>query len=221
MTCLYSRLAGLVLVVTACVLVVIRAQSYDDLNLRQLILPDGCVSPCFMGIRPGKTTVAEAVNLLQATGWVSALEVTKAESVTDGEVYIRVRWNWNTKQPAIIDSRVPAYMFSYEQDIRSAIDEIHIATAVSSGRLQLLLQPVTTYDIRAKPPDAAGKEALGVTLIYGQLESRAQPECPVKLYGLWPIRADLSFYSGLSADNGRVKHWDTYRIIRMLQMLCA
>ncbi len=43
----------------------IRAQPYDDGELRAFLTPpDGCPAPCFMGIRPGVTTVEEVLDLL-------------------------------------------------------------------------------------------------------------------------------------------------------------
>jgi len=45
----------------------IRAQTYDDVELRTFLTPpEGCSAPCFMGIRPGETTVGEAIALLNA-----------------------------------------------------------------------------------------------------------------------------------------------------------
>jgi len=49
------------------------AQPYDDHELRQLLLPDGCPAPCFMGIRPGVTTQDEAIKILEASDWVETL----------------------------------------------------------------------------------------------------------------------------------------------------
>ena len=34
-------------------LLIVHAQLYDNHELRDLLLPDGCPAPCFMGIRPG------------------------------------------------------------------------------------------------------------------------------------------------------------------------
>ena len=43
----------------------IRAQPYDDSELRAFLTPpEGCPAPCFMGIRPGVTTVEEVTAIL-------------------------------------------------------------------------------------------------------------------------------------------------------------
>ena len=45
----------------------IHAQPYDDSELRAFLMPpEGCPAPCFMGIRPGVTTVNDARGFLQA-----------------------------------------------------------------------------------------------------------------------------------------------------------
>jgi len=71
----------------------IHAQSYDDHELRQLLLPNGCPAPCFMGIRPGVTTVEETLKLLEESGWVDQIE----------NQTLSISWSWNGKQPRFID----------------------------------------------------------------------------------------------------------------------
>ncbi|MBZ0287899.1 MAG: hypothetical protein K8I30_09820 [Anaerolineae bacterium] len=49
----------------------IRAQPQDVSALRTLLTPPpGCASPCFMGIRPGVTSLTEARIILHERGWV-------------------------------------------------------------------------------------------------------------------------------------------------------
>ena len=55
------RFALLPLAFFTAVLLLIHAQPYDDHDLRQLLMPEGCPAPCFMGIRPGVTMVAEII----------------------------------------------------------------------------------------------------------------------------------------------------------------
>ncbi len=65
---LYGRLFILGLLVFTTLLLLIHAQSYDDHELRELLMPEGCSSPCFMGIKAGVTTVENAVKNLEASG---------------------------------------------------------------------------------------------------------------------------------------------------------
>lgn len=53
------------LLFTVCI-ALIRAQPYDDSELRAFLTPpEGCPAPCFMGIRPGVTTMEEAIAVLE------------------------------------------------------------------------------------------------------------------------------------------------------------
>lgn len=82
------RLTLPLIILFVAMLSLIRAQPYDDHELRDLLLPPGCPAPCFMGIRPGLTTVDEATQILKKHKWV--------EQVTVGEHAIV--WLWNGVQ---------------------------------------------------------------------------------------------------------------------------
>lgn len=88
MTRPFLRLSLLLIILFAAALTIIRAQPYDDHQLRELLLPAGCPAPCFMGIQPGVTTVEEAVKILEASEWVEDYQL-------DGQIFT-VRWNNNS-----------------------------------------------------------------------------------------------------------------------------
>ena len=69
------------------VLLIIHSQPYDNLQQRQLLFPDGCPAPCFMGIRPGVTSVDEAIQILQSSGWTADIQIQPTSR------WIIVRWN--------------------------------------------------------------------------------------------------------------------------------
>lgn len=53
-------------------MMLIRAQPYDNPALRQLLTPaTGCQAPCFMGLRPGVTTQAEAIERFEQAAGIS------------------------------------------------------------------------------------------------------------------------------------------------------
>lgn len=90
MSRLYGRLLILYLLVFTALLLLIHAQPYDDHELRDLLMPEGCPVPCFMGIRPGVTRADEAVRLLKAQAWV-------AQVVTNNpQKPYQIWWRWNT-----------------------------------------------------------------------------------------------------------------------------
>src|SRR5690349_3960838 len=65
----YLRLILLPLVLFSAALLLIHAQPYDDHELRELLLPEGCPAPCFMGIRPGITRTKAALKSLVTGQW--------------------------------------------------------------------------------------------------------------------------------------------------------
>ncbi|RMF80053.1 MAG: hypothetical protein D6737_09585 [Chloroflexi bacterium] len=70
------KLASLYIVVFALLIGFIHAQPYDSNGLRDFLLsPDGCPAPCFIGIRPGVTTEAEAIAILETHPWVESIEI--------------------------------------------------------------------------------------------------------------------------------------------------
>ncbi|MEZ4672409.1 MAG: hypothetical protein R3E39_31275 [Anaerolineae bacterium] len=84
----YLRLALYLILILCIPLIFIRTQPYDDHELRDLLLPPGCPAPCFMGIRPGVTTVDEAVKILEASGWVEDIQL--------NNLFYYVKWNNNS-----------------------------------------------------------------------------------------------------------------------------
>ena len=97
---------------------VIRAQPYDDHDLRAFLTPpDGCPTPCFMGIRPGVTTTEEATAILERHEWVVRVGedyVKLMQEETDEELpplLGTIDWQWNGSQPSWIDStRDPRFL---------------------------------------------------------------------------------------------------------------
>lgn len=46
-------------------ILLIRARPYDSSMLRAALMPAGCAPPCFMGLRPGETTLKEAIRFFE------------------------------------------------------------------------------------------------------------------------------------------------------------
>ena len=89
----YLRFLIITFLLFSATLLLIHAQPYDDHELRELLLPEGCLAPCLMGIRPGVTTMDEAVAILQANKWVAQI---KKESNGFGDT---IKWTWNNQIP--------------------------------------------------------------------------------------------------------------------------
>src|SRR5688572_3629883 len=73
----------------------IHLQPYDDSDVRAFVAPpQDCAAPCFMGIRPGETTVGEAVDILWAHPWVD-----QVREFTSARGQRTIFWTWSGQQP--------------------------------------------------------------------------------------------------------------------------
>ncbi|MCC6611826.1 MAG: hypothetical protein IT320_00030 [Anaerolineae bacterium] len=59
------RLGGLLTALFTAVILGLHARTYDDGGLRDLLLPQECAAPCFLGIRPGVTGLDDALAILE------------------------------------------------------------------------------------------------------------------------------------------------------------
>src|ERR1041385_6114371 len=98
MTHVYLRFTLIPIALFTAVLLLIHAQLYDDHKLRELLLPDGCPAPCFMGIRPGVTTMDEVPRILEKSGWI---EIESSDSI-GGRDTTDLRFAFNGNQPDVI-----------------------------------------------------------------------------------------------------------------------
>jgi hypothetical protein len=92
----------------------IRAQPYDDSELRAFLTPpEGCPAPCFMGIRPGVTTFDEAVTILEQHEWVN--RVALSEFPTQSFIV------WDQPPHSIIDPQRSAVMRTQNQVVQQVV----------------------------------------------------------------------------------------------------
>lgn len=134
----YLRVMPLLSVIIAAVLMLTRTQPLPDDTLRPLLMPEDCAAPCFMGIRPGITTIDEAVGILKASGWTADIRMQPSAS----------RWivvEWNANAPAWL--RPPnVYNETSMAMLDSRIDEIHVITDLRLADAELLFgRPNATF----------------------------------------------------------------------------
>lgn len=109
MTRFYLSLTLIPFTLLTVVLLLIHAQPYDDYGLHQLLVPDGCPAPCFMGIRPDVTTKNDILTLLRANPWVS--HVNRAIGTNDD-----FEWTWRDGMPDYFASISPWASFTLRSD---------------------------------------------------------------------------------------------------------
>jgi len=125
----YLRLTLPVFLLFTLMVIVIRAQPYDDYELRQLMLPHGCPAPCFMGIRPGVTRVDQALKILGENKWVEEAKL------NHGVILI----NWNENAPSWLENRGGKYIGSLIRLAPTArVSEFQIDTSLTLGQVQLI-----------------------------------------------------------------------------------
>jgi hypothetical protein len=70
------RLPFLFIVLFSAVILLIQSPAYADPDLRGLLIPPpDCAAPCFIGIRPGLTSVNAAVQQLQGNSLIQSIQV--------------------------------------------------------------------------------------------------------------------------------------------------
>jgi hypothetical protein len=119
----YSRFALIPIALFTVALLLIHAQPYDDHELRSLLLPDGCPSPCFIGIRPGVTTADEAAAILKSSQWIGKL-------VDAGGYSLELRnlsWDWSDQKPTWIVESARGYADAAGGYITSMTIETHFS----------------------------------------------------------------------------------------------
>lgn len=121
---LLLRPAILLTLICVVPIALIRAQPYDDSELRAFLTPpDGCPMPCFMGIRPGVTTVDEAIAILEGHEWVASVGedyVKLMQEISEDELpplLTTIDWEWNGAQPVWVDSTRNARFFDADREV--------------------------------------------------------------------------------------------------------
>ena len=152
----------------------IRAQPYDDSELRALLTADDCVAPCFLGIHPGATRVDEAIAILERHDWVRTI---RNDLSGQQEGYIAVEW-----QPTHAPRSTPP-LESQLYIVNGLVYNMDIQTAHSVWELVLLYGPPQATD--------SGVSMLGM-VVFGYYFDRStimytyvQPSCPVTQAKFW------------------------------------
>ncbi len=192
---LVFRLTTLLCIPLLAILLLIRAQPYDDDDLRRLVIPPGCAAPCFLGIRPGITTVTEMVNLLEASGWVNRGDIT----VTTRFNVVRLEWIWNGRQPAVLEgsSQAVATILAGFNDEKAlgeperVITGLSIHTSIPYGELRLLLGQALNKPNYVMFSGYINPRVTAVYTEYGLVAMSPLLDCPVSLGTFWHSRVIL------------------------------
>jgi hypothetical protein len=203
----YLKLGLLFFGIFAVVSLLIRAQPYDDSDLRALLLPSDCESPCFMGIRPGITTMDEAVTLLEKHEWVKQV-------IRQGMI---VHWFWNGREPAFLDGITAPSLSAVVINKQQVVGSMRLPTTLPAGFIYLLIGRPMSY--RVDPSnhltDVTSAHYLYVSIWFDVLAVSAAVECPTRLDTFWHESGELSLVS-----NPVIYHywsqWDRLNLHRIM-----
>ncbi|MBI1279513.1 MAG: hypothetical protein GC179_15390 [Anaerolineaceae bacterium] len=167
----------------------IRAQTYDDQTIRDILLPADCAPPCFMGIRPGLTRAKEAYALLTANPWVGDI----SSHIDAGCCTIALNWKWNGKQPVVLEGGENTIYLAFNPTTgEQIVQDIALHTHILAGDAVLLLGGWPAHESGA----LQGLNKAFVEAFYSQqrMHLTATVPCPLAYWRLWqaPITMAMS-----------------------------
>ncbi len=117
---------------------VMRAQPTEDPRLGQLLQQDtGCIAPCFINIRPGSTTLNEALDSLARNPWVNTetiQHVTLPQSPSNFDKLDAIHWEWLPARPdyLVVVPNLPDGLINLRNNL---VADIFIMTPLHLGSL--------------------------------------------------------------------------------------
>lgn len=72
----------------------------DILEIKTFFHPIGCPRPCWLGIRPGVTTLSEALQILKESPWIGRVY---EAGLTDPDGPPHIVWEWSIHAPYFVD----------------------------------------------------------------------------------------------------------------------
>ena len=130
MTRLFLRLVFIPVLLLTSTLLLIRAHPYANNDLHHLLLPEDCSAPCFLGIRPGVTTITETLKLLKQSDWVGEVD---DSTINNQQGFIR--WDWSDRKPSWISANTKGKIWVMDQ----VVNTITIFSNFRLGETQLVL----------------------------------------------------------------------------------
>ncbi len=193
MTRSIGRIALLTTVFLVLMVTLIRAQPRDDNALRAFLAPpETCPLPCWQGVRPGVTSLEQAMALMREHPWVG--EMNFAQRID------ALYWRWNDDQPAFVDRDRRGFLSVRADGI---ISNVMLYTEIPVGDLILLLgQPDAIYSF-------ANNDLI---IVYEQesLEVFTRHECPFNVERFWSTPASVRWTA--STHSYLVQYYDIRQI---------
>jgi hypothetical protein len=192
-------------VLLALSVVLMRAQPTEDESVSRFLTPDAdCLALCLLGMRPGLTTVGQAMTLLRSHAWVSS-----ALMNASGRGYADIEWQWSGQQPALIEASRPGRITFYwdrdEDDGRRRLDDMPIETVSIHTRIRIYEAEswfglADTGTAAYRPDEDLGYSAT-YNNPYGMVDLSTVMPCPANLLTYWDARTRITLSSWRGMGN--------------------
>jgi hypothetical protein len=188
---------SIVVLTVLCILpvLIIRAQPYDDHELRAFLLPpEDCRAPCFMGIRPGVTTAREALDMLNNHAWVETVWI-ENNPLTEGafnyhpDQPAELSWSWERTAPRWININTRGWL-SFR---RGYVNTMVVDTHLRFGETLLILGKPDNFAVRVFGNRSERTFRLSAWYLDSGTVITAGGLCPMRKFEL---RVPLVFISG-------------------------
>jgi hypothetical protein len=183
------KLAILLTIIVATPIFVLRALPYSDRAVAALI-QENCPAPCFMRIRPGMTTMQEAVYYLQSHPWVAngrdgfSSQVRSAVFYDAGLPRTIIDVRWTEGAPQWIDGTQRGAVLVEDRDVL----DIAVGTHLSLGEIVLAFgDPDESWFLASNSPSGRRFEYIAWYETERMLVS-AEGLCPTRRYYTFPVR---------------------------------
>jgi len=135
------RFAFLVALAFAGSLLLVRVWPHGDTPLHALLHPPGCSAPCWEGIRPGETSLDQAVAILEHHPWIAQIRFHwDYPNESPPTPYGWLTWDWSGQQPDWIDGDYPGLLAARDATAEAVI----LQTTILLGEVHALLgQPAS------------------------------------------------------------------------------
>jgi hypothetical protein len=174
----------------------IHARPFQDDSLEAFLAPPSdCPAPCWQGIRPGMTTVTEALDILESHPWIDHVIITERYGATrDGFI----GWAWSGEPPAPIDPRARGAMWVDDDIVRS----IRIPTTIPFGALWLRLHRPQKGSFSLALDALAMDHVIIHYAAYTDFFIVAWNEvsCPLRLADFWRTPMVMQFTNSLNSE---------------------
>jgi hypothetical protein len=165
------KLTLLLTLIFAALVGLIRAQPYDDSELRAFLTPpDGCPMPCWQGIRPGITTFEEVRAIIENHPWITNIEY--VGSVNESPQSAQIFWDWNGSQPVFASTS--GGIVAIENNI---VDAITLITLIPLGDVWLSFPETGRFQYTRGGANRLGECIHTVLYTHQNIEVTARLSC--------------------------------------------